>query len=376
MTSSPSSRSVLLRIPNAKASRVSPLGGSTTSETFLALGDLTVYQVQYAASASASPSSSKPRTLPPPVPTATRPTVDTAGLGQQQQAPPPYYGQSPSTYSPVAGTSRPVPPAPAPLDIPQPSGYGVNSSLSPGGGARSPQRAPSPGSQRTGGGAGLLLAVRTAEFPISTTTTTSFQAPNTYILQNGEGYAVKIELELPRNGSHEILDNLLRKYANLGGSGTSAGMSRASSASGSETGYSTPEINPQDYRGSLLLIDETTGKVLGPLNQQMNVDESSRITSSERPGQMSSQDPVVVQFGGTNSVTGEAEVKVSAFDDVTRNYGKSDSKMVGAAEYVSRGILFAAEYGANYTSKAANDYKARTKATDTPLVFSATTKKG
>lgn len=230
---------------------------------------------------------------------------------------------------------------------------------------------------------GIVLAVRNAEFPISSYTQTRFEQPNTYIIDNPDSYNVQLELDLPRTGSHEILDNVLRKYARLGGGSNDLlsplqtrgnGMSSNSSSSSS-----SPLLQPEDFKGSLLLVDESTGKILGPLEQSMPMGESQRITSTEAPNQMADGDPVVINFPeDPNAIPGTpaAEITVSPFDNIRSQYGRSDSKIVGAAEYVSKGLLFAAEYGANYTSKAANDYTQRTKATDTPLVFSPTTKKG
>lgn len=120
------------------------------------------------------------------------------------------------------------------------------------------------------------------------------------------------------------------------------------------------------------MIDEDTGKILGPLNQDVPTLEAANIsTSTEKPNEFSNEDIVVTFPEGDNA---GGQVKISAFDDVTSQYGKTDSRIVGAAEYVSKGMLFAAEYGANYTSSAAKKYTESTKATDTPLVFSQTTK--
>ena len=143
---SASSRSLLLRIPNAKASRLRPEGEQWQ---FMALGELAVYQI------------GQPGKAPPPIP---------ARLGGAAGTP---------------GSSGPAAALPTPASLPP--------GLSP--------NHPSPGP-----GTGIVLAVRTTEFPLASTSTVTYEQPNTYILDNGEGFIVKIELELPRKGSHEILD--------------------------------------------------------------------------------------------------------------------------------------------------------------------------
>ena len=324
-TSSSSTRSVLLRIPNAKASRLPAAGKNGGESTFLALGDLVAYQV-----AAAAPSSSSSPQLP-----HRRGSASPAAT---------------STGAPPLSSRSETLPAQASAAASRP---------------------------------GIVLAVRNAEFPISPFTQTRFEQPNTYVLDNPDSYSVQIELDLPRTGSNEILDNLLRKYAQLGGEGSNDQLSPMMAqgngrSSNSSSGASSPLLQPSDFKGSLLLVDETTGKILGPLEQSMQMGEANRITSTEAPNQMADGDPVVVNFPDENAIPGtpQAEITVSPFDNIRSNYGKSDSKIVGAAEYVSKGILFAAEYGANYTSKSAKDFTQRTKATDSPLVFSPTTKKG
>lgn len=230
-------------------------------------------------------------------------------------------------------------------------------------------RAPSPRQASQG----IVFCVRNTEFPISQDSTISFIEPNSYVIDNGQGNCVKIELDMPRSGSHAILDNIIRKQTSSGVGVLAADTSAVDQASGT----STPELRAQDFRQQLLLIDENTGKVLGPLSQQINIDEAQMVAAGEQPGQVSSQDPVLVQFptDASGAQTTSGEIRVSPFQELTSTYGRSNSKVVGAAEYVSRGILFAAEYAGSSVSSAAAGYKARTRATDSPMVFSPTTKK-
>jgi hypothetical protein len=336
-SSTTASRKVLLRIPNAKASRWSD---SSNEWTFLALGDFVVYQVAQA------PLSARPNS-----------NSGTSSPGTPLSSRPP-----PALPSRTAGTGAASPPT---SSGPSPSSTSL-----------------SPSSSSTGGASGIVLSVRNTEFPLTLTTHVDFRDENTYILNNGEGFIVAIELETPRSGSHSILDNVLRKYTIFNGAPpTAAALSSTTSltvpdsASASSSTPSSPELRPSDFKGSLLLIDEDTGKILGPLNQNLPAHEAANITKnslSENANEFSSEDIVVSFPEGKDAGTGE--VQISAFQDVTSQYGKTDSRIVGAAEYVSRGVLFAAEYGANYTSSAAKKYTEQTKATDTPLIFSQTTK--
>jgi hypothetical protein len=140
---------LLLKLPNAKASR---LDANTEQWTFVSLGDFAVYQVARGA---------------------------TPAGGTARQGEPP----SPSTAASPTSDLKPTPPP-----IPSRS--------------LSYTKAPPSGPESTG----LVFSVRNTEFPIADATTVRFEQPNSYILDNGQSYVVKIELELPRNGSHEILD--------------------------------------------------------------------------------------------------------------------------------------------------------------------------
>lgn len=350
-SSTVATRKVLLRIPNAKASRWTE---STQSWAFLALGDFVVYQVSQPSTSSGS---STPR-QPPPVPSRSPVGNGNGNSSSTSTAapalPPRFAGDaggssaSPSTSSP--STSTPV----------------STRSVSPSNATGS----------TSSGTSGIVLAVRNTEFPLTSTTNVDFRDENTYILNNGEGFIVAIELETPRSGSHTILDNVLRKYTVFNGvlpTAASTNLGVPENQSNPNSATSSPELRPSDFKGSLLLIDEDTGKILGPLNQSVPTLEAANISSSttDKPNEMSSENIVVTFPEGDNA---GGQVQISAFDDIKSQYGKSDSKIVGAAEYVSKGMLFAAEYGANYTSSAAKRYTESTKATDTPMVFSQTTK--
>lgn len=329
------SRKVLLRIPNAKASRWSE---STQSWSFLALGDFVVYQVPSLSSSSSSSSSTRS-----------------------------------GASTPTSSTSASAP------ALPSRNGGAGSSSAAPPSYSRDALDAPSTTPSSASDASGIVVAVRNTEFPLTSTTNVDFRDNNTYILNNGEGFIVAIELETPRTGSHAILDNVLGRYATFNGvpprtstpAPTNLGVPEHTSNPSSAT--SSPELRPSDFKGSLLLIDEDTGKILGPLNQNVPTLEAANISSSssQKPNEFSDENIVVTFPEGDND---GGQVKISAFDDVKSQYGKTDSRIVGAAEYVSKGILFAADYGANYTSSAAKKYTESTKATDTPLVFSQTTK--
>lgn len=141
------------------------------------------------------------------------------------------------------------------------------------------------------------------------------------------------------------------------------------------SGSTTPDLLASDFKGQLLLMDETSGKILGPLTGAMPMQEGQGVGAENVPGQTTSDQAVVISLPSDDDPAGAGgAAQVSAFDDFTRDFGKSDSKLINAAEYVSKGLLFAAEYGANTVSSAAANYTKTTKATETPLVFSDTTK--
>lgn len=351
-TSTLATRKVLLRIPNAKASRWTE---PTQSWSFLALGDFVVYQVSQPSSSSGS---STPR-QPPPVPSRS-PIGNSNGSSSSTSAAAPAL---PPRFAGDAGSSSASPSSSSPSATTPVSTRSVSPSNAAG--------------SASSGTSGIVLAVRNTEFPLTSTTNVDFRDENTYILNNGEGFIVAIELETPRSGSHTILDNVLRKYTVFNGvlpTAASTNLGVPENQSNPNSATSSPELRPSDFKGSLLLIDEDTGKILGPLHQSVPTLEAANIsspTSTEKPNEMSSEDIVVTFPEGDNA---GGQVQISAFDDIKAQYGKSDSKIVGAAEYVSKGMLFAAEYGANYTSSAAKRYTENTKATDTPMVFSQTTK--
>ena len=415
--SSSASRNCLLKIPNAKASRY--VDGS--SWAFMALGELAVYKIQVASAEDAvaslaakeeraasssrnglfsptsalSPSDTGSRKLPPPPSGGFVGSANTSDYG-----PPPLAKnrsrEGPAKVPPPITAPRPIasasadPPllverVPSPIvskpSVPAPhlsldtSPSAVRTGYTGPSSAAYPRTASPitalPGSAESS----ILFVVRTTEFPLSASSSITFEEPNNYIIDNGVGLCVRIELELPRNGSHSILDNIIRRHTACGVGSLAPTSSVAASADNSAA--SSPELRPQDFRSQLLLIDETTGKVLGPLNQRIDINEAQLVSAGERPGQVSSQDPVLVQFptelDGSQAQGGD--IKVSPFSDLTSQYGRNNSKIVGAAEYVSRGILFAAEMAGNQVQGAAAGYKKRTKATDSPLVFSPTTKK-
>lgn len=72
----------------------------------------------------------------------------------------------------------------------------------------SPNSAVNPSTRPSSSQPGIIFCVRTAEFPLANTSTVTFEDPNCYILDNGEGFVVRIELEgeRKRDGKYEILD--------------------------------------------------------------------------------------------------------------------------------------------------------------------------
>lgn len=144
-------RSLLVRLPNASVSRLNP---STEQWDHLDSGDLSVYQVNQAP---ASPGNRSPaRTVSPPAVPA-----KPAGLSN---------GIPASTSAPSSPVVAPLPTAPRP------------------------------------GTGGIVLHVGGTEFPISSTTSVRYEEPNSYILDNGSGYIVRCDLQMPRVPTQDVLD--------------------------------------------------------------------------------------------------------------------------------------------------------------------------
>jgi len=138
------------------------------------------------------------------------------------------------------------------------------------------------------------------------------------------------------------------------------------------TSFSDPTTTDHGH-SRLVLMDESNGDIFGDLAMPFNEDQNLQAQIDSRHDD---KEPVVVTFDGTTSPNGTPNVQISILSDVTSKYGKSSSKIVGGAEYLSRGILYGAEKLGSGMSSAASSYTTSTKPTDSPLVFSPTVKTG
>jgi hypothetical protein len=123
------------------------------------------------------------------------------------------------------------------------------------------------------------------------------------------------------------------------------------------------------FQSRLLLVEEQTGDIVGDMSHTLPVNEDPSLAKLDEEGR--GDEPVVVDVVGEGDQT---KVTVSPLSKVRESYGKSDSRLVGAAEYVSSGIIFAAEKAASGLDSVANSYKTKNKPTESPIVFRPATK--
>lgn len=83
----------------------------------------------------------------------------------------------------------------------------------------------------------------------------------------------------------------------------------------------------------LVLMDESNGDIVGDLAMPFN--EENDLQNKIDAG--NDKDPVVVSFDGTTTPNGTPNIQVNTLADITAKYGQSNSKIVGGAEYLSRG---------------------------------------
>jgi len=123
----------------------------------------------------------------------------------------------------------------------------------------------------------------------------------------------------------------------------------------------------------LVLMDESNGDIVGDLALPFNEDHGlqQQIDAESDP-----KEPVVVTFDGTTTPNGTPNVQISTLAAVKSKYGQNPSKIVGGAEYLSRGILYGAEKLGSGMSSVATTYTTKTKATESPLVFHPVVKTG
>ncbi|KEI39450.1 uncharacterized protein L969DRAFT_17372 [Mixia osmundae IAM 14324] len=123
-----------------------------------------------------------------------------------------------------------------------------------------------------------------------------------------------------------------------------------------------------EYRGQLVLVEQGSGQVVGTLDKdstKMTEDDALSIDDDD-----TAKEPVIVDFGSNGTIT------VSPLSQVTAGYGQSGSRLIGAGEYISRGVVSAAEKLSTKMQTASANYVQSRPATETPLVFHPTAKTG
>ncbi|KLO16446.1 hypothetical protein SCHPADRAFT_995125, partial [Schizopora paradoxa] len=140
-----------------------------------------------------------------------------------------------------------------------------------------------------------------------------------------------------------------------------------SSSASSATSTTVPlGVTDQDLRNQLVLVDESSGEVLGQLasNVRIREDESVRAPGNEKA-------PVVVDLPSEESAQDEGEeeevhVRTIPYDE--------DDWMMRSAHLLSRGIIHTTTLLTSSMSAASSYYVSKATPNETPLQFSETTK--
>ncbi|KAM0755437.1 hypothetical protein T439DRAFT_320125 [Meredithblackwellia eburnea MCA 4105] len=142
--------------------------------------------------------------------------------------------------------------------------------------------------------------------------------------------------------------------------------------------FSSP-TESRDLRSKLVLVDETTGVVIGELaTGDLSIAEDPHL-ALEGQGSEHEKEPVVVDLDGVSpyseghkSPQGLVTIQpVSAWRPLDN---PTNSRLIDWADYVSRGVIVGAETISKGLNMGAESIVTRSNPTETPLVFSPTTK--
>lgn len=128
----------------------------------------------------------------------------------------------------------------------------------------------------------------------------------------------------------------------------------------------------KDLRGKLLLVDEESGRLVGELTSDIiTVDDDSevekKVTKEGKEIEQEEEEAVLVE------IQDSGKISVSRWTPWTPTSNPTSSKIITLGDYVSRGIIAGADLLAQGMEKGSSTFVDKTKGTDKPLVFSAST---
>lgn len=128
----------------------------------------------------------------------------------------------------------------------------------------------------------------------------------------------------------------------------------------------------KDLRGKLILVDEESGRLVGELTSDvLNLDISGDEKKVRKEGEEvdekeEEEEAVLVEIDS-------GKISVSRWTPWTPTSNPTSSKIITLGDYVSRGIIAGADLLAQGMEKGSSTFVEKTKQTEKPLVFSAST---
>lgn len=116
--------------------------------------------------------------------------------------------------------------------------------------------------------------------------------------------------------------------------------------------------------GRLALVDDK-GVIVGELSGDIELTEDASLGKG---GASNPEEPVVVSFPDPE-LDGKARATVSPLSHIYSEYGQSGSRLIGGAEWISRGILIGSETLSAKLHGAARGFIGSRPPTATPMVF-------
>jgi spartin len=119
-----------------------------------------------------------------------------------------------------------------------------------------------------------------------------------------------------------------------------------------------PGMRHSDSQGRFVLVDETTGQIIGELDQNLSVEEGKQVAGG------SANEPVIVDFGPLDQGLAKS-ITVKTVDEADMN-----DWMLKGAHYLSKGILTLGNSYSSGITSAAEYYTKNTKPSAEPVKLS------